>query len=103
MVVTIFFTVVMLIPIYGLLLWTYICPEESILFGSRWMYKEEPEISSKAIRYTRFVAKASMIAIPFAVTSIILEIYVLRLVLVLIPIVMIFGALKIFADDKDHQ
>lgn len=100
MVTTIFFTVVMLIPIYGLLIWTYYCPEESILFGSRWMYREEPEISRKAIRYTRFIAMASMIAIPFAVASIILEIYVLRLVLVVIPIVMIFGALKIFTDDK---
>ncbi|MBT2642834.1 hypothetical protein J7I80_11395 [Bacillus sp. ISL-41] len=102
MVVTIFFTVVILIPIYGLLIWTYNSPEESILFGSRWMYKEEPEISSKAIRYTRFIAMASMIAIPFAVVSLLLEIYVLRLVLVVIPIVMIFGALKIFTDEKDQ-
>lgn len=102
MVVTIFFTVIFMIPIYGLLIWTYKCPEESILFGSRWMYKEEPEISSKAIRYTRFVAVTSMVAIPFAVVSIILEIYILRLVLVVIPIVFIFGALKIFTDDKEQ-
>ncbi|MEW8971183.1 MAG: hypothetical protein AB2411_11180 [Mesobacillus sp.] len=101
MVTTIFFTLVMLIPIYGLLIWTYLCPEESILFGSRWMYREEPEISRKAIRYTRFISISSMVAIPFAVVSLILKIYVLRLVLVVIPIVMIFGALKIFTDDKD--
>lgn len=101
MVTTIFFSVVMLVPIYGLLIWTYLCPEESILFGSRWMYREEPEISRKAIRYTRFIAIASMIGIPLAVVSLILEIYVLRLVLVVIPIVMIFGVLKIFTDDRN--
>lgn len=99
---TIFFTVILMIPIYGLLIWTYHYPEESILFGIRWMYKEEPEISSKAIRYTRFIAITSMVTIPFAVVSIILEIYVLRLVLVVIPVVMIFGGLKIFTDDKDQ-
>ena len=102
MAATIFFTVVLLVPIYGLLIWTYYEPEESILFGSRWMYKEEPEISNKAIRYTRFIAVASMIAIPFVTVSLILEIYVLRLVLVIIPIVFIFGGLKIFTDDRDQ-
>ncbi|WP_226678387.1 hypothetical protein [Mesobacillus jeotgali] len=66
------------------------------------MYKEEPEISNKAIRYTRFIAMVSMIAIPFAVVSIILEIYVLRIVLVIIPIVFIFGGLKIFTEDRDQ-
>jgi hypothetical protein len=99
---TIFFTVVIMVPIYALLIWTYYEPEESILFGSRWMYKEEPEISSKAVRYTRFVSVTSMIAIPFAVVSLILEIYVLRLVLVVIPIVFIFGGLKIFTGDRDQ-
>lgn len=102
MVATIFLAVVVLIPIYGLLIWAYYCPEDSILLESRWMYKEEPEISSKAIRYTRFVSITSMVAIPFAVVSLIMEIYVLRLVLVVIPIVFIFGGLKIFTDDSDQ-
>jgi hypothetical protein len=101
MVTTIFFTVVIMIPIYGLLIWAYFCPEESILFGNRWMYKEEPEISSTAIRYTKFASITAMVGLPIVILSLILEIYVLRLVLVVFPLVFIFRAIKIYTDDKD--
>lgn len=47
-------------PLFGVLIWTYYCPEESLLWGKRWMYKEEPELTEGAIRYTK---KASLIAI----------------------------------------
>jgi hypothetical protein len=98
---TIFFTVVIMIPIYGLLIWTYLDPEESMLFGKRWMYKEEPEMSSTAIRYTKFAAITAMVGLPFILISLLSEIHVLRLVLVIFPLVFIIGALKIFTDDKD--
>jgi hypothetical protein len=101
MVTTIFFTVVIMIPLYGLLIWTYYYPEESMLVGKRWMYKEEPEISNKAIRYTKFTSMTAMIGLPIVVISYIFEIFVLRLVLVLIPFVIILGAIKIFSDNKD--
>jgi hypothetical protein len=101
MVTTIFFTVVIMIPLYGLLIWIYYYPEESMLFGNRWMYKEEPEISSTAIRYTKFASMTAMIGLPIVVISYIFEIFVLRLVLVLIPFVIILGAIKIFSDNKD--
>lgn len=101
MVTTIFFTVVIMIPLYGLLIWTYYNPEESMLFGKRWMYKEEPELSSSAIRYTKFATMTAMIGLPIVVISFIFEIFVLRLVLVLIPLVIILGAIKIFSDNKD--
>jgi len=99
---TVFFTVVIMIPIYGLLIWAYKCPEDSILFGSRWMYKEEPELSRTAIRYTKFASITSMVGIPIVLLSIILEIYVLRLVMVIFPMVLIFGFIKIFTDDKEQ-
>ncbi|SFG06014.1 hypothetical protein SAMN05660649_00518 [Desulfotomaculum arcticum] len=54
----IFFT--FLIPIYGLLIFGYINPEESFLLGRRWMYKEKPELSEEAIY---FYKKASLIGI----------------------------------------
>lgn len=95
-------TVIFMIPLYGLLIWTYYCPEESILFGRRWMYKEEPEISKAAIRYTKFASITAMVGLPIVLISFILEIYVLRLVLVVFPLVFILGALKIFTDDKDY-
>lgn len=51
---------VFMTPLFGVLIWTYFCPEESLLWGKRWMYKEEPELSEGAIRYTKI---ASLIAI----------------------------------------
>ncbi|RUT38616.1 hypothetical protein EJP82_26985 [Paenibacillus anaericanus] len=51
---------VFMTPLLGVLIWTYFCPEESLLWGKRWMYKEEPELSEGAIRYTKI---ASLIAI----------------------------------------
>ncbi|MHC0036650.1 hypothetical protein [Pseudoneobacillus sp. C159] len=98
---TIFFTLVIMIPIYCLLIWTYYYPEESMLLGKRWMYKEEPEISSSAIRYTKFASITAMIGLPVVVLSLILEIYVLRLVWVVFPLVIVLGAIKIFTDNKD--
>ncbi|WP_254178472.1 hypothetical protein [Cytobacillus oceanisediminis] len=44
---------ILVIPIYGVLIWSYFDPEENLLRGKRWMYKEEPEISEGAIRYTK--------------------------------------------------
>jgi hypothetical protein len=101
MVTTIFFTVVIMIPIYGFLIWTYYYPEESMFFGKRWMYKEEPELSSTAIRYTKFAAITTMVGLPFVLLCLLLDIYVFRLVLVIFPLVFIIGAIKIFTDDKD--
>lgn len=51
---------VFMTPLFGVLIWTYFCPEESLLWGKRWMYKEEPELTEGAIRYTKI---ASLIAI----------------------------------------
>lgn len=56
----VFMVFVFMTPLFGVLIWTYFCPEESLLWGKRWMYKEEPELSEGAIRYTKI---ASLIAI----------------------------------------
>jgi hypothetical protein len=103
MVATIFFTMVIMIPLYGLLILTYYYPEESMLFGKRWMYKAEPDISSSAIRYTKFAVMTAKIGLPIVVLSLILEIYVLRIVLVLLPLVLIIGAMKILQTIKINK
>jgi hypothetical protein len=100
MFVTVFFTVVLLIPIYALLIWSYLEPEESLLIGKRWMYREEPEISKTAIRYTKFISMTTMIFLPVMILSLVLEIYILRLVFVIFPLVMILGALRIFSKTE---
>ncbi|MFE8697593.1 hypothetical protein ACFYKT_14720 [Cytobacillus sp. FJAT-53684] len=92
-------TVILMIPLYAVLIWTYFYPEESLLFGKRWMYNEEPEISKAAIRYTKFVSIIAIVGLPIFLLSFIFEIHALRLLLVIFPIVFILGAFKIFTDD----
>lgn len=54
---------ILAIPVYGVLIWSYFCPQESLLFGKRWMYKEEPEISGSAIRYIKIASFTSIIGL----------------------------------------
>jgi hypothetical protein len=53
----------MMIPVYAILLWTYYCPEDSLLWGRRWMYNEEPEVSEGAIRYAKVVSIIGIVVI----------------------------------------
>ena len=92
---------ILMMPIYGLVIWSYFYPEESLLFGKSWMYKEEPQLSNKVIRYTKFASMVVMIGLPIVVISFIFDIYFLRFTLVVIPLVVALGALKIFTDEKD--
>ncbi|WP_185150656.1 hypothetical protein [Cytobacillus dafuensis] len=93
--------IILMIPIYGLVTWSYFYPEESLLFGKRWMYKEEPELSNEVIRYTKFASMIVMIGLPIFVIGFIFDIYFLRLTLVVIPVLVVLGAFKIFTDEKD--
>ena len=38
------------IPLYAIFIWTYFNPEDSLLWGERWKYREEPELSDEAIK-----------------------------------------------------
>ncbi|MED3553669.1 hypothetical protein [Cytobacillus praedii] len=93
--------VIFMIPLYGIMLWTYYFPEDSILAGKRRMYTEEPEISKAAIRYTKFAAMTTMVGLPVVLISFILKIYVLRLSIIIFFLMFILGAIKIYTDDKD--
>lgn len=55
--------VILTIPLYGVLIWSYFYPEESLLVGKGWMYKEEPEISDGAIRYIKIASLTSIIGL----------------------------------------
>lgn len=43
----------LLVPFYTVLIWTYFYTEESLMWGNRWKYKEEPELSDELIRFTK--------------------------------------------------
>ncbi|WP_205672174.1 hypothetical protein [Ammoniphilus sp. YIM 78166] len=76
--------VILLLPIYGVLIWSYFYPEESMLFfGKRWMYKEEPELSEDAISYTKFVSIIAIFIVTIILVSFIFDNPLVRLLLVL--------------------
>ncbi|OEH93810.1 hypothetical protein [Bacillus solimangrovi] len=70
---TIFLTIVFIIPLYGVLIWTYFNPEESIMFGNRWKYKEDPELSEEHIRYTKLSTLIVMVGLPIIAFSYIID------------------------------
>jgi len=89
-----------MIPLYGFLIWTYNCPEDSILFGRRWMYKEEPEFSPNLIRYTKFASISAMVGSPIVLIIMFLKPFVFGLALIVFILVFLIGAFFIFSDDK---
>ena len=70
-----FVFIILSIPIYGLLIWTYVEPEESFLFGRRWMYDEEPELSEGMIRYTKIGALVSLVLLTISFLAIIISLF----------------------------
>lgn len=72
-----------MIPLYAVLIWTYFYPEESMLFGQRWRYKEEPEFSDDAIRYTKFGAILGIFLITMVFALYIIDHFVIRLLIIL--------------------
>ena len=74
-------TIIFLVPVYAALIWTYIDPEESMKFGSRWRYKGEPEYSDLAIAYTKFGAMFGMILLTFILGFSNIENHIIRVLL----------------------
>ncbi|WP_196121303.1 hypothetical protein [Anaerobacillus alkaliphilus] len=73
-----------LIPLYIVLIWTYFNPEESMLYGQRWMYKEQPEFSKRAIKYTKFVSVNFIVLLTtFLIGSFFFDNYRFRLIFAL--------------------
>ena len=69
MVEFIILTLIML-PVYGIFIWSYFYPEESLLWGNRWMYKEEPEPTEEVIK---FIKIKSIIAVAFMTIILVLS------------------------------
>ncbi len=60
-----FLMIIILIPIYTLLIWAYINPKASYLFGRRWMYKEEPEFTEETIKFFKMSTMIFIVIITF--------------------------------------
>ena len=96
------FVSILLIPLYLVLIWSYLEPEQSILLGKRWKYTEEPEQSKKAHRYTKFTSMTTMIAIPFVLLGFLTSNNILSFIPLIFIFILVFGALKIFIS-VDHS
>ena len=46
-------SILLFIPLYVIMIWQFFNPKDSILWGRRWMYKEEPDITEKAIKHAK--------------------------------------------------
>lgn len=79
--------IIFLLPLYGILIWTYFTPKESALLLQRWKYKEEPELSENYIRYIKFASISSIVVITFATVAIIVTSPFIRLLLLFMVIV----------------
>lgn len=58
------FWFILLSPLAVVFLWCIMDPEESILFGNRWKYKEELEPTEEAINFTK---KTGIIGLIFTI------------------------------------
>lgn len=57
--------IIITLPLYGVLIWSYFYPEESFLWGKRWMYSEEPEPSEDAIIFIKIKSIIGIILVTF--------------------------------------
>ncbi|MFC4098897.1 hypothetical protein [Paenibacillus xanthanilyticus] len=66
------FIFMLMIPLFAVLVWTYLDPESSLKWGRRWMYEEEPEYSEGYLRYMKFASLAAIVflAIVFVISAI---------------------------------
>ncbi|WP_075618592.1 hypothetical protein [Paenisporosarcina indica] len=91
---------IFMIPLYAFFIWTYNCPEDSFLFGRRWKYEEEPEVSSDVIRYMKFTSIVAMIGSPIVIFTFFLKQSVFGLALMAFMFVIVVGAVIIFTGKS---
>lgn len=91
---------IFMIPLYAFFIWTYSCPEDSFLFGRRWMFEEEPEVSPYVIRYLKFASISAMIGTPIIIISIFLSQSAFGLSIVVFLFVLVVGAAIIFTRNS---
>ena len=59
--------ILLLLIVYGVVIWIYFKPKEALLSGSREIYKEEPEINEGAINNIKTKALITIIFYPIIV------------------------------------
>ncbi|MBU9714146.1 hypothetical protein [Evansella tamaricis] len=92
-------TILLSIPLYGLFIWSYLHPEESMLFGQRWRYQEEPEFSENAIRLSKYGSVIGIITLTIILIGVIVDHHLVILVMVLgLICYIIYGGYKILSQ-----
>ena len=67
-----FILIMFFIPLYGILIYSYVYPEDSHLFFRRWMYEEDPELNESAVA---MIKKANLIALIIMTLMLLLAFY----------------------------
>lgn len=57
------FYFIIFIPVYLILIWQVYNPEDAVLWGKRWMYKEQPEVSEEAIKYVKVMSIIALVVL----------------------------------------
>ncbi|MCD8510029.1 MAG: hypothetical protein LRY73_09280 [Bacillus sp. (in: Bacteria)] len=57
------------IPMYWAFIYGYLFPEESILWGRRWMYEDEPQLSDAAILLTKYSSLLGIIILSIVLIA----------------------------------
>ncbi|MCH7321493.1 hypothetical protein LZ480_06255 [Solibacillus sp. MA9] len=63
-------------PLYAVIIWSYLNPKESLLWGKRGIFKEEPEVTEAAIRQAKVTAIFGLIWLTFMLLLGIMIIYI---------------------------
>ncbi|WP_190279462.1 hypothetical protein [Ornithinibacillus gellani] len=92
---------ILFIPLYGIFIWSYVAPEQSILFGKRWMFKHDPEPSETAIRYTKFMSLIAMISFPLFIIGSFIHKGIFPFLLLLFLIVLVVGIVQVVSGGDD--
>lgn len=57
--------IVLFIIFVPLFIWSYLRPEDSLLWGKRWQYQENPVVSGEAIRIVKTVSIIGIVVFSF--------------------------------------
>lgn len=98
---------VLFIPFIVLMIWSYFYPEESLLLGNRWRYKEDPEFSNTQVSLVKFGSVIGIILITLMYINLFFVNVIINLVLFFVLLGYItfylFKLRKRILEEDNHQ
>lgn len=73
-------SIILLIPVYVLLVFSYLYPEESFMLGKRWQFSEEPHASEMAIQFIKYSSEFVLAVLTTIILLVLFSNVIIRLV-----------------------